>query len=130
MTEVTKYIADDGTEFDDEYDCLEYEFEQNVKDGEWTLLDNKLKVLHNDQRRSYEDCWYIFLPTRKSAEALMNAWDEDMIGCYTPRFLREYDFNPGLWAWDEGEDDWYHVGDRISKYQALADQVMAEINKF
>ena len=62
MTEVTKYIADDGTEFDDEYDCLEYEFEQNVKDGEWTLLDNKLKVLHNDQRRSYKDCWYIFLP--------------------------------------------------------------------
>ena len=33
MTEVTKYIADDGTEFDDEYDCLEYEFEQNVKGG-------------------------------------------------------------------------------------------------
>ena len=130
MTEVTKYIADDGTEFDDEYDCLEYEFGQNVKDGEWTLLDNKFRILDNAERKSYEDCWYIFLPTGKVAEALMNAWDEDMIGNYTPRFLREYDFDSGLWAWDESEDDWYHVGDRISKYQALADRVMAEINKF
>lgn len=130
MTEVTKYIADDGKEFDDKYDCLEYEFEQNVKDGKWTLLDNKSRILDNAECRSYEDCWYIFLPTGNVAEALMNAWDEDMIGCYTPRFLREHDFKPGLWAWDESEDDWYHVGDRINKYQELADRVMAEINKF
>ena len=129
MTEVTKYIADDGTEFDDEYDCLEYEFEQNVKDGEWTLLDNRFRILDNAERRSYEDCWYIYLPTSKVAEALMNAWDEDMIGNYTPRFLREHDFDSGLWAWDENEDDWYHMGYRINKYQALADRVMAEINK-
>jgi hypothetical protein len=101
-----------------------------VKDGEWTLLDSKFRILDNAERRSYEDCWYIFLPTGKVAEALMNAWDEDMIGCDIPRFLRKHNFNPGLWAWDESEDDWYHVGDRISKYQTLADRVMKEINKF
>lgn len=31
MTEITKYMADDGTEFDFEDECLEYELEQKVK---------------------------------------------------------------------------------------------------
>ena len=130
MKEIIIYRANDGTDFGDEYDCLKYEFEQNVKNGEWTLLDNKFKILDNAKPKSYEDCWYIFLPTEKVAEALMNAWDEDMIGCYIPRFLRKCDFNPGLWAYDESEEDWYHVGTRINEYQALADRAMKEINKF
>lgn len=32
MTEITKYIADDGKEFDDEDDCLDYERGIKIKD--------------------------------------------------------------------------------------------------
>lgn len=32
MTEITKYLADDGKEFDDEDECLEYERRQKAKD--------------------------------------------------------------------------------------------------
>lgn len=54
--------------------------------------------------------------------------DEDVIGEYIPDALNEYNPNPGLYAYDHDREKWFHVGERISELQDMADEVMAVIN--
>lgn len=36
---------------------------------------------------------------------------------------------PGLFAYDEIIDEWYHVGTRLQEIQSIADQAMKTINE-
>lgn len=128
MREELRYIADDGSVFEDESDCREYEFQQNTKNGKWTLLDCNKNILDNTNPRSYEECSFVYLPNSHAARELTEAWDEDTIGCYLPDFLNDWSVDTGLWAFDDSCDEWYHVGNRIAEYQDLADEVMEVIN--
>ena len=49
MTEKTIYIAFDGKQFDNEYDCREYELNTKLKDiGDDLLLYNKNGIIRED----------------------------------------------------------------------------------
>ena len=132
MMEITKYVADDGTEFDDEYDCREYEWQQTFdRTIQFVLLDGRRRRLDPVETSSYEDTWFIFIPNETAYHQLRRAWDGDWIDTCSPNFLWDNTPKFGLWAYDEGinrNDGWYHVGDYIQSFQTMADEVMAVIN--
>lgn len=132
MREVTYYEADDGTQFKDECECLEYEWRLDVesKGHMYALLNSKRVLLDNNKTNSYDDCFFIFLKNSNSAKALCRVWNEDILGSYCPDFISDYaNATPGLWAYDEDNDSWYHVGVRISELQDMADECMEAINR-
>ena len=131
MQEIIIYRADDGTEFDDEYDCREYEWQQSF-DGstEFVLLDGKRRRLDPVDTSSYDNAWFIFVPNKTAYRQLQQAWDGDWIDACSPNFLEE-EPKFGLWAYDENisrDDGWYHVGDYIQRFQTMANQIMDAIN--
>lgn len=131
MQEITIYRADDGTDFEDEWDCQKYEWEQSCKDADYALLGDHFQILPNDETGSYEDAFFIFIPTQQSAFALSANWDTDMIEADCPSFLPwqgNQTIKLGLWAWDEDDENWFHLGTRIDELTQLANRAMDAIN--
>ena len=131
MTEIVIYRADDGTDFEDEWDCKHYEWQQNCEHAEYTLLSHSFHILPAEDTSSYEDACFIFVPTQESAIALSNNWDIDMIGADCPAFLPwRYGqiIELGLWAWDEDLEKWYHLGKKVDELTQLATKAMDAIN--
>lgn len=130
MREVSYWEADDGTVFEDESECREYEWKQNVEDctNLYTLLDSNREKLDPLEPGSYDDCYYIFVANEFARKKLQVIWDDDVIGVYAPDFLSGYNFTPGLWAFDDDRDEWYHLGEKIAELQDIADSCMAVVN--
>lgn len=131
MTEIIIYRADDGTEFEDEWDCRHYEWQQSCGSEDYTLLGCHFQILPNEETNSYEDACFIFVPTQRSAFALSANWDTDMIGADCPCFLPwrgDQTIELGLWAWDEDLEKWYHLGKKVDELTQLANRAMDAIN--
>ena len=128
MREVIYYVADDGTQFEDESECREYEWQCGVKRADWTLLSDDNEILPNDDYHSYDNAHRIFIPTCDSADRLAEAWDDEIINTYCPEFLGYCGVTPGLWVYDDDRDEWYHVGERIAELQDMANEAMEVIN--
>lgn len=60
MKTITTYIADDGTEFDDEYDCREYENALSFKNFKGIMLDEDFK-----KTEKIEGAFYLYIPTEE-----------------------------------------------------------------
>ena len=131
MTEIIIYRADDGTDFEDEWDCKHYEWQQSCESAEYTLLSHHFQIMSPEDTDSYEDACFIFVPTQASAFALSNNWDTDMIGRDCPSFLPwrgDQTIELGLWAWDEDLEKWYHLGKKVDELTQLATRAMDAIN--
>lgn len=134
MTEITKYVADDGVEFDDEWDCRQYEWEQGFN-GEplYQMLGAYYERLDPKDSGSYEDPWFLFFPSHESIRQCQEMWDCDIVDCYIPKFLdpnrHHYtEIDCGLWAYDEDTENWYHLGKRIEKLTAIANKCLETVN--
>ena len=132
MQEIIIYRADDGTDFEDEYDCREYEWQQTFDSNiQFVLLDGKRRRLDPVKTSSYENVWFIFVPNGTAYQQLRKAWDNEWIDPCSPDFLLDNTPKFGLWAYDESisrDDGWYHVGDYIQRFQTMADGLLAVIN--
>lgn len=129
MRELHLYVADDGTEFEDEQDCLAYETAQTAKTlkGKVVLLDADFKVIPLDILEEWDKAYFIFVKDVSALHELRDVWDWDLTGLYPPDFLNG-DI-AGLFAYDDDADGWYHVGTFLQEIQALADKAMSVINK-
>ena len=129
MREVHLYIADDGTEFEDEQECLRYETgckAQELK-GQVALLDENFRLLSLSDLSQWENAWFIYAKDIQALRDLSDVWDWDLTGMRAPRFL--FADTPGLFAYDETVDDWYHMGTRLQEIQSVADQAMKTIHE-
>ena len=129
MRELHLYIADDGTEFEDEEECLRHETgcrAQELK-GQVALLDENFRLLPLSDLSQWENAWFIYAKDIQALRDLSDVWDWDLTGIRAPRFL--FADTPGLFAYDEIIDDWYHVGTRLQEIQSIADQAMKAINE-
>lgn len=129
MREVHLYVADDGTEFEDEQECMAYEAGQNAKmlKRQVVLLAENFQPIPLDNLSEWENAWYIFVKDLPALHALRNAWDWDLTGLYPPDFLNGD--TAGLFAYDGDDDEWYHVGARLQMLQSIADKVMRVVNE-
>ena len=131
MQEIIIYRADDGTDFEDEWDCKHYEWQQSCEKAEYTLLDCHFQILPTEDINSYRDVYFIFIPTQTSAFELFDNWDTDMISMDCPSFLPwriDQTIELGLWAWDEDLENWYHLGKKVDELNQLAIRAMDAIN--
>ena len=128
MTELHLYVADDGTEFEDEEECLWHETgcrAQELK-GQVALLDENFRLLPLSDLSQWENAWFIYAKDIQALRDLSDLWDWDLTGMRAPRFL--FADTPGLFAYDEIIDEWYHVGTRLQEIQSIVDQAMKTIN--
>lgn len=134
MTEITKYVADDGTEFDDEWDCRHYEWQQTFEgDARFQMLDCGKDRLDPTDAQSYEDAYFLFFPSHESILQCQEVWDCDMVDAYIPRFLNpsrhhHAEIDCGLWVYDDTTEEWYHIGKRIEELTKLANDCLEVIN--
>ena len=129
MRELHLYVANDGTEFEDEEECLAYETAQTAKTlkGKVALLDADFKVIPLDILEEWDKAYFIFVKDVSALHELRDVWDWDLTGLYPPDFLNGD--TAGLFAYDDDADSWYHVGTFLQEIQALADKAMSVINK-
>ena len=131
MQEIIIYRADDGTDFEDEWDCKHYEWQQDCKHAEYTLLGDHFQILPTDKIDSYNYACFIFVPTQASAFALNAHWDIDIIDADCPGFLPwrgDLTIELGLWVWDEDLEKWYHLGKKVDELNQLATKALDAIN--
>ena len=129
MRELHLYVANDGTEFEDEEECLTYETAQTAKTlkGKVALLDTDFKVIPLDILEEWDRAYFIFVKDVSALHELRDIWDWDLTGLYPPDFLNGD--TAGLFAYDDDADAWYHMGTRLQGLQAIADKAMSVINK-
>ena len=128
MTELHLYIAEDGTEFEDEEECLRHEAgcrAQGLKGV--VLLDENFRSLPLSDLSQWENAWFIYAKDIQALRDLSDVWDWDLTGISPPRFL--FADTPGLFDHDEIIDEWYHIGTRLQEIQSIADKAMKTINE-
>ena len=96
----TIYIADDGTQFDDEYEYEDYEFAlKHPKINDIIFLDKDQDELNDPYSvRDYNETNTIIVPDQEAADQLIE------LGTYTCFSLYEYITSAGTW---EFKDDPY-----------------------
>lgn len=127
MTELHLYIADDGTKFEDEDECLQYEAGCRAQELKGVvLLDENFRPIPLSDLSQWENAYFIYAKDIQALRDLSDVWDWDLVGISPPRFL--FADTPGLFAYDGTIDEWYHVGTRLQEIQSIADKAMEVIN--
>ena len=127
MTEIHLYVADDGTEFEDEEKCLRHEAGCRAQELKGVvLLDENFYPLPLSDLSQWENAWFIYAKDIQALRDLSVTWDWDLVGISPPRFL--FADTPGLFAHDGIIDEWYHMGTRLQEIQSAADRAMETIN--
>ena len=126
MEKIVKYVAFDGTEFDYEEDCANYELETKAKEciEYFTLYDrNRKPIKFCADAEIFADAMYIIIKDEKAFSFL----DDLMVdyGYYSTIGKSAYNQNiknyVGLWMWDEQEEDWKHWETEMSKMRELGE---------
>lgn len=128
MTELHLYIADDGTKFEDEEECLRYEAGCQAQELKGVvLLDDVFKPISLSDLSQWENAYFIYAKDIQALRDLSDVWDWDLVGISPPRFL--FADTPGLFAYDGTIDEWYHMDTRLQEIQSAVDQAMETINE-
>ena len=103
------YIADDGTEFDNEIECNEYEHECNMKNSEIIMLNSNGKKLEITDE-NYERCSYIKITNDKDLNIIKQMGYN--IGLYeNPEEIGEF-------YWNYEDEYWIKIDDRIEELES------------
>lgn len=114
IIEQAVYVADDGTEFDDEDDCRAYEFR---------LIGKRLKMYDysSDPCSSVDSCWYVKFDTVEDVMSFIELCKFDGIS------YRGVDV-PGVYMYTEGgygsgSDAWTNISKIIENIEESEDTV-------
>ena len=121
MTEKTIYIAFDGKQFDNEYDCREYELNTKLKDiGEDLLLYDKngKKIEKIDNQLLAESIDYIVVKSEKAYEYFVEQMD--YFGLNYPDY---YNSPICSYCYDYDENEWINIEDRVQCLQLEIDKL-------
>ena len=112
MQEVIKYVADDGTEFEDEDECLDYERKTLLANFSYRGLrafDCNKKELpvenYTEVGSLLDDSWFFIIPNAvkdEFSEAVRDEyWHSPFSDC-----IDDSKDDENLFYWDEGKDCW------------------------
>lgn len=90
------YIADDGTEFDNEGDCIKYEFNKKVQ-GSLIFYDGSM-----EETNEIWECRFVDLPTEEDVKRFKYLLDSDW---HNVDGLEE----PGAYMWLDDECCWMNL---------------------
>ena len=121
MTEKTIYIAFDDKQFDNEYDCREYELNTKLKDiGDDLLLYDKngKKIEKIDNQLLAESIDYIVVKSEKAYEYFVEQMD--YFGLNYPDY---YNSPICSYCYDYDENEWINIEDRVQCLQLEIDKL-------
>lgn len=127
MKEVKYYVAEDGTRFEYEWDCVAYERKtmlENYKEHFKFFDYHKCPIFIEDA--TTENVCYIVIKTEKGAEIVGEWFEQD--GCDDP-FDGHYCSVVGTWYYGENEDrddGWYQIENDIARLQNLLAELHQE----
>jgi hypothetical protein len=126
MEKIVKYVAFDGTEFDYEEDCVDYELETEAKEyiEYFTLYDiNRKPIKFCADSRVLDYTCYITVKDEKAISFLDNWMIEYGCCCTISKSAKCEDIENrvGLWMWCEKEDTWVHWETEIAKMHELGE---------
>lgn len=112
MKEVTRFIAEDGEEFDTKEDCIEYENEQLLKDyqDQILILGRDKKQIEDFYNYDSGSFYYLYFKSEKAYLVFKQKFEDAVMpwndNAYD--FVVELEDSIGvLWYW--GEDDTWHT---------------------
>lgn len=122
MREITKYVANDGKEFDDEYECREYEIKVESKLYENTLYlyDRNGNRYSTTEMNDFYDFDYITIIVIKSKGAY--DWLSDAMYDYygldimSREEVEKENYNCAFF-YDDDIDEWVSCKERIDEYK-------------
>lgn len=79
METITIYVAEDGTKFDDERECIDYEdkmFIQKIYDSGIRFYDYDFKQIEKENIVNSKDIVYIYIPNEEAYYSLVSALDK------------------------------------------------------
>lgn len=121
MTEITKWVADDGEEFEDYDECREYEIGLKL---DWHknaihLWDYRRNPIALDDESDYERAFFLLIENKSAFDALEEIASEYW-SIQTPG--NDGFDEPGLFFWDEDDDCWKCVEQEIAQLRELQEQ--------
>ena len=126
MKEIYYCVAEDGTKFDDRWDCIAYERQLNLKKhkDDFIFLDHRKDVIPIEEVTTAEVI-YIIIKNDRCAEAISKWFTND--ACVDP-FDGVYEQCVGTWVYGEAIDR----GDEWVKLELAVEQLQTliwELNK-
>lgn len=120
MIERVSYIADDGTAFEDEDECLEYERALMLKKYEHDIhmWDNEFQPIPITDSKALDKVYYLTCDTAEAVE-VMNDWFEHMD--YSSPFEGGNSFAEmaGCHYYWQDNDEWCEADDLIEKVSGM-----------
>lgn len=123
MREITKYVANDGTEFEDETKCMIYENNLSLipHKNDFALFDEN-KYPSSLEDIEAEDVYYVVVKNPRGAMVLGD-WFEKC-GDINPFLFTDDKDCIGTWAYTDSTG-WIKLEDAIQKYTSI----ITELNK-
>lgn len=125
MIEIRFWQADDGTKFDDEYDCIRYERKKKLEDykGDFVFYDYKKYPIPPEEADARKVC-IIVVKTSAAAEYIGEWFEDD--GCSNPFNGCEFGHEVGTWV--DGElvemgDEWVKLEAEIERLQKFLAEI-------
>lgn len=125
MQEVIKYVADDGTEFEDEDECLDYERKTLLANFSYRGLrafDCNKKELpvenYTDIGSLLDDSWFFIIPNAVKDEFAEAIREEDWHSEFY-YYINDSKDDENLFYWDEDEDCWKNYKYELAKLLEL-----------
>lgn len=116
MIERVSYVADDGTAFEDEDECLEYECNLMLQKHEHDIhmWDNEFQPISITDSQALDKVYYLTCDTAEAVE-VVNDWFESLN--YSSPFEGDKDFADmaGHHYYWQDNDEWYEADDLIEK---------------
>lgn len=121
MTKIIKFIADDGTEFEDGVECKKYEW--SLKYGELLkncrAYDRDFDPIPLTQNTPFEDLYYLYVDSAESAKAIERICAEQYASYYSP--FKEILFPTGAayLYYDNIFDTWVNIEEAVEKLKKI-----------
>lgn len=126
MEKIITYVAFDGTQFDDEDECVEHEFLENAKEyaNSFTLYNEAREPIKISFNIAALDKTKFIIIKEEKAVPFLDDWMIDnccyeTIGTVADRLNIESSI--GLWIWDDKEYTWKHWETEMSKMRELGE---------
>lgn len=116
----TIYIAEDGTQFEDEYYCRKHEYDILMK--QFQFYDEKRNPI--TEIKNIDNIKYVYVGTNESAKNAKKFLCDEFGTC---GFGIDH---PGLWYYDDDEDEFVEVGDRLKELEQTQKELKKIINDF
>lgn len=114
MREETIYVAEDGSKFDFEEDCYDYEYGKILED-----LEGKIITLDSEGNptKDVNKVYYMYVADEESLNKY-NTLCEDRLGYLS------HPASPGFWSYDGTSDCYYNLDNDIKSLSTQLDELI------